>query len=218
MFDLSSKLTWILFALMVLSEFIVFCVMEPFEDDRTGGNLLLGLLIVPGIFLAAIAQWYGFPSILGQLLPFEDDFDEEKYVKGQFISFSIVAFIWFLSTYIFKQYADYVLYFFLAYIAFSLISVLIKGIREHRTWQSLLYIIIFPIFTLVFIATGVSLGIAVIGLILCAICATSFFTPPNNYGSGKSSGYVVRDEYGRTVDYTDDSGHSSSTGRDYDVP
>lgn len=218
MFDLSSKLTWILFALMVLSEFIVFCVMEPFEDDRTGGNLLLGLLIVPGIFLAAIVQWYGFPSILGQLLPFEDDFDEEKYVKGQFISFSIVAFIWFLSTYIFKQYADYVLYFFLAYIAFSLISVLIKGIREHRTWQSLLYIIIFPIFTLVFIATGVSLGIAVIGLILCAICATSFFTPPNNYGSGKSSGYVVRDEYGRTVDYTDDSGHSSSTGHDYDVP
>lgn len=194
---------------------VMWLTSDLFEDGCSFD--ILWLDIVFGLMALALPLPYAFAIFTLLYVTVEDIFEDPEDWIATHAGASVVLFVPVAACFWwFKSYMDIAIISYLGVQALFFLILLITSLINKQIMPFFKYFVCFIMLGVPFmIMTLISAGMAITIIVACGIVygITSADISPRNV-----VGFKILDQFGRTVDTTDRWGHSSTSGRDYDVP
>ncbi|MDO5497040.1 MAG: hypothetical protein Q4F45_04085 [Alistipes sp.] len=213
--DLSYWWEYVLMFIAGAIAIVMWLTSDLFEDGCSFD--ILWLDIVFGLMAIALPLPYAF-VIFGLLYDtVVDIFEEPEDWIATHAGASVVLFVPVAACFWwFKSYMDIAIISYLVVQALFFLILLITSLINKQIMPFFKYLVCFLMLGVPFmIMTLISAGMVVTILVACAII---FGIASADVSPREIVGFKILDQFGRTVDTTDRWGHSSTSGRDYDVP
>lgn len=193
---------------------VMWLTSDLFEDGCSFD--ILWLDIVFGLMALALPLPYAFVIFVQLMETVDDIFDEPEDWVATHAGASIILFLpvavcfWW-----FKSVLDIAIISYLVVQGIFFLILLITSLINKRIMPFVWYLICFILLGVPFM---IMLCVAGAMWICLAAIALVFMIPMADVSPSNVIGFKIKDQFGNTVDTTDRWGHSSTTGRDYDVP
>lgn len=162
------------FAIAYFGAFVSFCIKEPFSDDLSGDITNLGrivdILLGLSIFASGFAMLCTFQITISAIVPYTIGDSMTISVPGGntcIQNFLLIAYG--ISLLCFQRAADWILWTMIGIQAAFSLYIMVNGFMRGIFIPPIIYVILFPFFYLTLAITTITLGIMLMGLVICIL-------------------------------------------------